>query len=80
MRAAFLAIDMGKGFKGVYNLYRRELHLLTPGLDTRSREGIVINSLKDPMLDRLLGSQAEQLRKDVALLDGAVAPLIIWNI
>ena len=30
-------IGMGKSFKGVYNLYRKELHLFTPGQE--SREG-----------------------------------------
>jgi peptide chain release factor 3 len=66
-------IGMGKGFKGVYNLYRRELHLFTPGLDTRPQEGIVINSLEDPTLDSLLGSQAKELRRDIALLEGATS-------
>lgn len=67
-------IGMGKGFRGVYNLYRRELHLFTPGLVTRTQKGIVINNLKDPVLDDLLGGQARELRKDIALLEGATNP------
>jgi peptide chain release factor 3 len=67
-------IGMGKGFKGVYNLQRRELHLFTPGLDTRDREGIRITDLGDPLLDRILGSQAGELRGQVALLEGAANP------
>jgi len=65
-------IGCGKGFKGVYNLYRKELHLFTPGQETRqSQAGIVITDLADPRLDALLGFQANQLREDVELVVGA---------
>ncbi|MBU2228307.1 MAG: peptide chain release factor 3, partial [Proteobacteria bacterium] len=67
-------IGMGKGFKGVYNLYRRSLHLFTPGRDSRKEKGITITDLADPQLDELLGSQAGQLREEVALLEGAASP------
>ena len=67
-------IGMGKGFKGVYNLYRRSLHLFTPGRDSRKEKGITITDLADPELDELLGSQAEKLREEVALLEGAASP------
>ena len=33
-------IGMGKDFKGVYNLYRKSLHLFTPGKDSRKEKGI----------------------------------------
>ncbi|NIA20199.1 MAG: GTP-binding protein, partial [Xanthomonadaceae bacterium] len=68
-------IGMGKRFKGVYNLYKNELHLFTPGQDTRKQAGIVISDLADPTLDELLGSQADELREDIALLEGAANPL-----
>lgn len=68
-------IGSGKGFKGVYSLYKKELHLFTPGKETRQRQGIVINDLSDPMLDELLGAQADKLREDVELLEGAANPL-----
>ena len=68
-------IGMGKSFKGVYNLYRKELHLFTPGKETRKQNGILIKSLADPELDRLLGRQADDLRADVELLEGAANPL-----
>jgi peptide chain release factor 3 len=67
-------IGMGKRFKGVYNLYKKELHLFTPGQDTRKAAGMVINDLADPLLDELLGSQADELREDVELLEGAANP------
>src|SRR5512143_743348 len=47
-------IGMGKDFKGVYNLYRKSLHLFTPGKDSRKEKGITITDLEDPLLDELL--------------------------
>ena len=67
-------IGMGKEFKGVYNLYRKSLHLFTPGKDSRKEKGITITDLDDPKLDELLGSQAEQLREEIALIEGAASP------
>ncbi len=67
-------VGMGKGFKGVYNLQRSELYLFTPGLETREREGVRITDLGDPQLDRILGSQAGELRAQVELLEGAANP------
>ncbi|PID75123.1 MAG: peptide chain release factor 3 [Deltaproteobacteria bacterium] len=67
-------IGMGKTFKGVYNLFHKTLHLFTPGQNTRERQGIVIENLDDPQIDSLLGSQADDLREDVELLEGAANP------
>jgi peptide chain release factor 3 len=67
-------IGMGKDFKGVYNLYRKSLHLFTPGRDSRKEKGITITDIEDPRLDELLGSQAEQLREEIALIEGAASP------
>jgi peptide chain release factor 3 len=67
-------IGMGKRFKGVYNLYRKELHLFTPGGETRHQDGIVISHLSDPKLDEYLGSQADELREDIELVEGAADP------
>jgi peptide chain release factor 3 len=67
-------IGMGKDFKGVYNLYRKSLHLFTPGRDSRKEKGITITDLFDPQLDELLGSQAGQLRAEIALIEGAASP------
>ena len=69
-------IGMGKSFRGVYNLYRRELQLFTPGASTRSGEVLVIRDLDDPELDRRLGSQADELREDIALMEGAANPFV----
>ncbi len=67
-------IGMGKRFKGVYNLYRKELRLFTPGGETRHRNALVIRDLSDPQLDELLGDQADELRADIELLEGAANP------
>ena len=45
-------IGMGKTFKGVYNLYKKTLHLFTPGQNTRNIKGIVIEDLNDPQVDQ----------------------------
>ena len=67
-------IGMGKRFKGTYNLYRKELLLFTPGQETRGGDVLRITDLSDPQLDKLLGSQAEELRHDIELLEGAANP------
>ncbi len=61
-------IGMGKDFRGVYDIFRHRLHLFTPGENTRPREGVVIDDLADPLLDELLGRQADKLREDIELL------------
>jgi len=67
-------LGMGKRFQGVYNLYKKELHLFMPGQETKSRASIVINDLSDPTLDKILGSQADELREDIELIEGAANP------
>ncbi len=67
-------IGMGKRFKGVYNLERKELGLFAPGYTPTDGDGIVINDLDDPELDRLLASQAQELRDDIELIQGAADP------
>jgi peptide chain release factor 3 len=67
-------IGMGKEFKGVYDLNRNELNLFTPSQDTRPRDRVTVNDLNDPQLDKLLGHDADQLREDVELLQGAANP------
>ncbi len=67
-------IGMGKRFKGVYNLFHKRLHLFEPGRDTRGPQGILIEDLSDPALDEILGSQADELRTDIELIEGASPP------
>ncbi len=67
-------IGMGKSFKGIYDLYRKQLHLFSPTHSGRIKEGVLITDLCDPRLDEFLESQADELRNDVALLNGAANP------
>ncbi len=68
-------IGMGNSFRGVYNLYQRQLHLFEPGRDRLGGDGVVIKDLSDPTLDELLGGQADELREDIELIEGATDPL-----
>jgi len=67
-------IGMGKLFKGVYNLFHKQLHIFEPGQERLGQEGLIINDLSDPTLDGLLGSLANELRDDIELLEGAANP------
>lgn len=67
-------IGAGKRFGGVYNLYKKELQLFSPGGETRHRQGIIIQDLASSKLDELLGNMADELREEVELLEGAANP------
>jgi len=68
-------IGMGKRFKGVYDLYRKQIRMFESGRSTPEQLGITIRDLSDPILDELLEEQADSLREDVELLNGAADPL-----
>ncbi len=63
-------IGMGTAFKGVYNLYERNLSLFAPGKTTVELHRQVVGDLEDPLLDERLGRDAGVLRDDVALIEG----------
>ena len=69
-------IGMGKRFKGTFSLYRKELNLFAPGEERRTDGMLTIRDLDDPLLDERLGGQAEELRNDMALLEGASNPYV----
>ncbi len=62
-------INMGPGFKGVYNMFSSSLNLFTPGKQV-IEEGIEVSDLDDANLDEWLGEDADQLREDVELVEG----------
>ncbi|MDD5475399.1 MAG: GTP-binding protein, partial [Syntrophales bacterium] len=68
-------VGMGKSFKGVYSRYRQAMHLFTPGENRNIKDGTTITDLSDQRLDKLLGSQAQELRYDMELLEGAADTL-----
>jgi len=67
-------IGMGKGFKGTWNIQKNELHLFSATHGGKIQAGLVIKGLDDPQLDKLLGSQADDLRRDMELIEGAGYP------
>ena len=67
-------IGMGKRFKGVYNLEKKELGVFSSGY-TPEDDGVVINDLTDSRVDELISqTQANELRDDVDLIVGALDP------
>ena len=72
-------IGMGKRFRGTYSLYGKELTLFTPGQERLPDDAITIRDLDEPLLDEVLGSQADELREDVALLEGAANPFDVQD-
>ena len=67
-------IGMGKSFRGTYNLYRKELSLFAASRTKKADDVVRITDLADPKLDELLGKQADELREDIELLEGASTP------
>lgn len=67
-------IGMGKSFRGVYNLFTRSLCLFQSKKSERHSDVVLIDSLDSPLLDEHLGSQADDLRTDIELLEGAASP------
>jgi peptide chain release factor 3 len=64
-------IGSGKRFKGVYHLYDNVIHLFDAQHGGKIANSIVIDGLDDPQLDTLLADQADELREDVELVQGA---------
>jgi peptide chain release factor 3 len=67
-------IGMGKRFRGTYHLYTKELTFFDAEADRGMGRIITINGLDDPQLDDLLGSQVEELRHDIELIEGVAHP------
>ena len=68
-------IGNGKMFKGVYNLYKKQIVLFRAGEARRPQDTVTISDINDPKLDELLGElQAKELRDDIELLEGAASP------
>ena len=63
-------IGMGQSFKGVYNLHEKNIYLFEPGKTVVEQERVLVNDLNDPVLDRKVGSLANELREDVELIEG----------
>ncbi|HRP88696.1 MAG TPA: peptide chain release factor 3 [Edaphocola sp.] len=69
-------INMGREFKGVYNLHDKSLNLFSPSLKATDDNSIAIKDLNDALLEQKVGARdAQQLREDVELLDGVYGAL-----
>ncbi|MBF0218237.1 MAG: peptide chain release factor 3 [Gammaproteobacteria bacterium] len=64
-------IGMGKGFKGVFDLYRDRIHLFAAQHGGKRQQGEVIVGLNNSRLDELLGDLAVELREEIELVHGA---------
>ena len=67
-------VGMGKGFRGVYDRHSGRLNLFHSGQGSNGEENVMVDDVGDPRLDTLLGSQANALRDDIELLEGAANP------
>jgi peptide chain release factor 3 len=64
-------IGMGKDFKGVYNMYKKELNLFRPGTQRIEDDIVKISDLNDPELDNQIDEHyATALREDIDLIEG----------
>ena len=68
-------IGIGATFKGVYDLYDRDLKLFESVKTKVERQAVHIADLNDPQLQASIGEEAAaQLREDVELIDGVYDP------
>ncbi len=64
-------IGMGKHFKGVFHLLNDSVHLYSPHHEGKIKSGEIIKGLNNPQLDELIGVQAQDLRDEIELVQGA---------
>ncbi len=68
-------IGIGSTFKGVYNVFTKQLNLFSPNKTSKASDVISLEDLTDPKLDELVGVQlANKLRDDVELIEGIYEP------
>lgn len=69
-------INSGKDFKGVYNLYEKNLLLFTANTKATDEDALRISDLTSTVLDEKLGEKdAAILREDAELIDGVYGEL-----
>jgi peptide chain release factor 3 len=64
-------IGMGKRLKGIYHLLDNAVHLYEAGSSSRRQQTRLIHGLDAPLVDELLGDQADELRDEIELVKGA---------
>jgi peptide chain release factor 3 len=64
-------IGMGDRFKGVYNLYDKNINLFSANKTKISKEIVSLNDINDPKLDELVGdAPAAELREELEIIEG----------
>ncbi len=64
-------IGVGHTFKGVYNLFDKNLNLFNPSKTKVETDTVSIEDISSPVLDEQIGEDpANQLREDIDLIDG----------
>jgi peptide chain release factor 3 len=64
-------IGMGKRFKGVYHLYQDQIRLFEGAHGGKAVMGRIIQGLNNKELDEKIGVQADELRSEMELVQGA---------
>ena len=68
-------INMGKDFKGVYNLYNKSLLLFHPNQKATEEDLVRMEDLRDESLRGIIGEKdADQLSEDAELIQGVYGP------
>lgn len=68
-------IGIGASFKGVYDLYRKQLLLFNPNKTSIERDILSIQDLNDPQLEERVGERLHtKLIEDVELIEGVYEP------
>lgn len=67
-------IGMGYDFKGIYNIYEKNINLFSGDSKKHIEETIAFNDLNNPELDNIVGEQAAQTLRDDLELSNAVYP------
>lgn len=75
VRPLSLPVNQGYSFKGVYSLYRKEMHLFDPGKNKLSDNMLKINDIYSPEIEDLFSKEdVAQLRDDTELIEEVYEP------
>ncbi len=66
-------INSGPDFKGVYNLFDKNLQLFNPSIQ-EIQPGIRFDDIRDPSLERHIGRDAAVLREELEMVEGIYTP------
>ena len=64
-------IGKGRQFKGIYHLLEDTVYLYQSGQNERAQEAEKIVGMNNPLLDKMLGMQAQEFREEITLVKGA---------